>query len=147
MARDAAALDLLQLGKGDAFEAKARRVRAEREAAGVGDSCAERQQQTAPPVDVTLLGKRLEICCDYELEEGGTEARWSAGEVILVSDGTNIIIPGKWRAKFKKGEAVMMRWDADAARNEVVTESAARLQHSKWNPKGVQEAGGWRFDL
>ena len=54
MARDAAALDLLQLGKGDAFEAKARRVRAEREAAGVGDSCAERQQQTAPPVDVTL---------------------------------------------------------------------------------------------
>ena len=45
-ARDVAALELLQLGKGDAFEAEARRTRADREAASVGDSCAERQQQT-----------------------------------------------------------------------------------------------------
>lgn len=101
----------------------------------------------APPVDSTLLGKRLEICCDYELEEGGTEARWSAGGVILVSDGTNITIPGKARAKFKKGEAVMMRWDADRAHGEEVSESAARLMQSMWNPRGVQNAGGWRFDL
>jgi hypothetical protein len=146
-ARDATALELLQLSKGDAFETEAHRIRAEREAAGVGDSCAERQQRTAPPVDATLLGKRLEICCDYDLEEGGSEARWSAGEVIAVSDGTNIAIPGKPRAKFKTGEAVMMRWDADAARLEPETESASRLLPSMWNPRGVQSAGGWRFDL
>ena len=70
------------------------------------------------------------------------EARWSAGEVILVSDGTNITIIGKPRAKYKKGEAVMMRWD-----DSTWGESPARLLPSKWNPRGVQGAGGWRFDL
>ena len=73
------ALDLLQLSKGAGFEAEARRTRAEREATGVGDSCAERQQQTAPLVDNSLLGERLEICCNYDLVGGGSEARWSAG--------------------------------------------------------------------
>ena len=148
MARDAAALELLQLGKGDAFEAKAHAVRAEREEAGVGDSCAERQQIPSPAVDVSLVGRRLEICCDYQLADGSEwEPRWCAGEVIAVSDGTNILKIGAVTAKYKKGEAVMMRWDARRDRNEVATESAARLLKSKWNPKGVQEAGGWRFDL
>lgn len=73
--------------------------------------------------------------------------RWSAGEVILVSDGKNIIKPGTWRAHYKKGEAVMIRWDADEARKEPVSESSKRLIKSKWNPKGVQGEGGWRFDL
>ena len=87
---------------------------------------------------------------DYELAEeegGGKEARWCAGKVILISDGTNIPIPGKPRAKYKPGEAVMMRWDADAARKEPVTESASRLLKSMWNPKKEQRAGGWRYDL
>ena len=89
----------------------------------------------------------------YNLAGGGTEDRWCAGEVILVSDGTNIIVPGHVSKKYKKGEAVIMRWDADPARKdeqghgEEVTESAARLLPSFWNPRGVQKAGGWRFDL
>ena len=151
-ARDAAALDLLQLSKGAEFEAEARRVRAEREAEGVGDSCAERQQQTAPLVDKALLGKRLEICCNYELDNGGSEPRWCAGQVILVSDGRNIA-KGP-RSFYKEGEAVMMRWDAAPDRKsmaypqgEPVSESAARLLKSMWNPRGVQRDGGWRFDL
>ena len=147
-ARDVAALELLQLSKGVAFEAEARRIRAEREAAGVGDSCAERQQQTAPPVDKSLLGARLQICCDYDLVEGGSEPRWCAGKVILVSDGANILIPaaGKPRAKYKKGEAVMIRWDVEAA-GEQWDDWAVRLLPSKWNPRHEQLAGGWRFDL
>ena len=114
----------------------------------MGDICAERQQLTAPVVDESLVGRRLEICCDYELKDGsGSEARWCAGEVIAVSDGTNIIKIGAVTAKYKAGKAVMMRWDARPDRKEVVTESAARLLKTNWNPKGVQEAGGWRFDL
>ena len=109
---------------------------------------AERQQKSAPSVDSTLLGKRLEICCNYDLLPPlvGKEPRWCAGEVVLISDGTNIAIPDRPRAKYPKGEAVMMRWDADVAREEPVTTSSARLLVTKWNPKGEQTDGGWRFD-
>ena len=76
--------------------------------------------------------------------------RWSAGEVVAISDGTNCPIPGKPRAKFKAGEAVMMRWDdpwdhlkGDAEQRR---RSAVKLLKSKWNPKGAQTHGAWRFD-
>ena len=63
-------------------------------------------------IDNKLLHKRLEVCFEYNLEDGsGVEVRWSAGEVVAISDGTNCPIPGKPRAKFKAGEAAMMRWD------------------------------------
>jgi hypothetical protein len=42
------------------------------------------------------------VCCTYDLVEGGTEDRWSAGEVILVSDGSNIWDPEKARTRYKK---------------------------------------------
>jgi hypothetical protein len=85
------------------------------------------------------------VCCTYILTEGGTEDRWSAGEVILVSDGSNIWDPEKARTRYKKGEGVVMRWDADEAREEPVSESAVKLLPSKWNPRGVQKAGGVAF--
>ena len=81
----------------------------EREAAGVGDVCAEGQPKARPAVDNKLLGERLEVCCTYDLVQGGTEDRWSAGEVILVSDGSNIWDPEKARTRYKKGEGVVMR--------------------------------------
>ena len=87
------------------------------------------------------------MCCTYHLVEGGTEDRWSAGKVILVSDGSNIWDPEKARTWYKKGEGVMMRWDADEARDEPVSESAVKLMSSRWNPRGVQRAGGWRFEF
>ena len=149
--RDAAALDVLQLAKGADFEMEARRTWAEREAAGVGDIAAERQQQTAPLVDKALLGKRLEVCFIYDLADGsGSEPRWSAGKVVLISDGTNI----KPKSKFPKGEAVMIRWDdpweptseRDKRTEEERRLSAVRLLKSKWNPKSEQGNGAWRFD-
>ena len=48
--------------------------------------------------------------------------------------------------RIKKGEGVMIRWDADEARKEEVSESAKRLLPSKWNP-GVHCDGAWRFDM
>lgn len=46
-----------------------------------------------------------------------------------------------------------MNRDADPARKdetgqgEEVSESAARLLPSLWNPKGAAREGGWRFDV
>ena len=41
----------------------------------------------------------------------------------------------------------MMRWSADAARGEEVSESPQRLLQSLWNPKGDARLGGWRMDM
>ena len=78
---------------------------------------------------------------------GGLEARWCAGEVILVLDGS-YIAKGP-RSFCKKGESVMTRWDAAPERkskaspnDELVSEAAARLLKSKRNPRGVQGEGG-----
>eukprot|EP00966_Prymnesium_polylepis_P004939 113494-Prymnesium_polylepis.1 len=71
-----------------------------------------------------LLGKRVDVCCRYMLDGGGSELRWSQGQVILVSDGKNIRMPPPARiAKFKANEAVLVRWDANKERNEDVSES------------------------
>ena len=64
-----------------------------------------------------------------------------------MSDGTNIVKPGKLTACFKAGEAVMMRWDACEECNEQVSESAQRLLPSRWNPKGKHSDGSWRIDV
>ena len=44
-----------------------------------------------PVVNNGLIGQRLDICESYNLDKGGTELRWSQGEVVLVSDGFNIV--------------------------------------------------------
>ena len=43
-----------------------------------------------PKVGKTLIGTRLDICEKYDLDEGGSELRWSRGKAILISDGSNI---------------------------------------------------------
>ena len=92
-----------------------------------------------------LLGKRLDVCCSYQLDEGGSELRWCQGLVVLVSDGHNIKKgPRSW---WGAGKVVMICWDADEARKEASTTSEQELAPSKWNPKGVHVAGAWRFDI
>ena len=99
-----------------------------------------------PAIDASLVGKRLDVCFEYELDEGGTQLFWSQGEVTLVSNGKNIVIPKKRTACYKAGEAVMIRWDASEERGEESTETAQRLLKTKWNPKKHCH-GGWRLDV
>ena len=40
---------------------------------------------------------------------------------------------------------VLMLWDANAARDEVSTESVQPLAARKWNPKGEHMEGAWRY--
>ena len=81
-----------------------------------------------------------------ELEEGGTELRWSQGKVVTVSDGSNIIKPGSRTACFKKGEGVLIYLDTNEERNKVETVSAQKLLNTKWNLKIYRE-GAWRLDI
>ena len=69
------------------------------------------------------------------------------GEVILVSNGSNILKPNARSACYKRGEAVMIKWDANKDRNEDISTSSQRLLPSKWNPRGKHVVGGWRLDI
>ena len=89
-----------------------------------------------------LIGQRLDICESYNLDKGGTELRWSQGEVVLVSNGFNIVKPNARSECYKKGEVVMIQWDANEDRNEEITTSYQRLMPSKCNPRGKHMDGG-----
>ena len=129
------------------FEEDGLNLRKEREKAGIGDRYENMQPLTMPPVDKRLIGRRLDVCFEWNLVEGGTELRWSQGEVVDVSDGTNILKPGARTACYKKGEAVMIRWDEDQDNNEPSHVSAQHLLASKWNPKKQHTKGSWRLDI
>ena len=144
---DLAVIESTHLLKGENFERDAHAIRNKREADGVGDRYAGLQPMSRPNIDQSLLGKRLDVCEKYTLEEGGIELRWSQGTVVKISNGSNILKPGARTAKFKKGEAVLIKWDANPARNEMESTSAQRLLLSKWNPKQTHTAGSWRFDF
>ena len=147
LSKDVLALDAQRSAAEDAVLSRARKVRSGREADGIGDRYAEQQPQVKPTM-AQLLGKRVDVCCNYDLKEGGSELRWSQGLVILVSDGTNIRKPPPAvTALFKKNEAVMISWDANEARKELESEIAWRLLPSKWNPKGAHVDGSWRMDV
>ncbi len=92
-----------------AFAGDCNKERGDREADCFGCVHGDMQPPSAPDIDDELCGQRLEVCCDYDLEEGGSELCWSQGTVMLVSDGKNIMKPGK-RAHtyYPKGYAVMI---------------------------------------
>ena len=94
-----------------------------------------------------MVGKRLDVCERYELDEGGSELRWSQGKLLSVSDGSNILKPGARSACFSRGEAVLIQWDENKVQNEPSTTSSQRLLISKWNPKCTHSEGAWRFDV
>ena len=52
------------------------------------------QPLSMPPVDKHLIGRKLAVCFEWNLEEAGTGLMLSQGEVVNVSDGTNILKPG-----------------------------------------------------
>ena len=117
------------------FEQNARNLRNTCEEEGIGDRYAEMQPSSMPKIDKYLIGKRLDICESYDLEEGGSELRWNQGKVVLVSNGANIVKIGSITACYKSGEAVMICWDSNNDRNEPTSTSPQRLLPSKWNPK------------
>ena len=73
----------------DEFEQQARRKILKREEFGVSDIYSNMQPTSAPAIDKVLIGKRLDVCLQYFLNDGETEIRWIQGDLILVSYGGN----------------------------------------------------------
>ena len=103
----------------DKFETDWKNERAERELAGIGDIYSNMQPLSMPSVDKKLLGKRLDVCFEWNIEEGGKKLRWSQGQVVNVSNGSNILKPGAWTSCYKNGEAVTIKWDEKKDGNEL----------------------------
>ncbi len=47
----------------------------ERELAGIGDQYSEMQPSSVPMIDSSLVGKRLDVCHKWDLEEGGVRGK------------------------------------------------------------------------
>ena len=92
--QDLVAIDITHTLGSVQFEDNANSVRVERELAGMGDRYSELQPTSRPTIDKKLIGKRLDICEKYNLNDGGSGLRWSQEEVIEISDGKNILKPG-----------------------------------------------------
>ena len=119
----------------------------ERELAGFGDRYGNMQPSSMLLVDKEIIGKRLDVYFEYDLEEGQTELRWYQGEVINIWDGLHIVKPRARTSCFKKGEAVMIKWDENKDRNEPSYVLSQMLLPSKWNPKKEHSKGAWRLDV
>ena len=61
--------------KSEAFEKNARNLKSERESVRIGDPYVEMYPLSMPKIDNSMVGKRLDICEQYSLEEGGNELR------------------------------------------------------------------------
>ena len=116
----------------------------QREDDGLEDIVESMQPIQQPKVDNTLVGKRLEICWKFDLDEGGDVLRWCPGVVVKVSDGNNMM---KKHAYYKPGEAVMFKFDAIEERKEEEHTWKVELKRSKWNPKNDHSHGCWRMDM
>ena len=128
-------------------EKKARALRKVREAGGFGERYDEMQPPSMPEINKNLVGTRLDVCILYILDDSNKEElRWSQGEVIGISDGKNMIRCGHRTACYKKGEAVQIKWDKNATRDEESCVTVQRLLKSKWNPKNQSEEA-WRLDV
>ena len=75
-------IDKISEEEHEKFEQDAHNLRNNREAEGIGDKYAEIQPTSMPKIDKHLIGKRLDICESYDLEEGGSELRWSQGKLF-----------------------------------------------------------------
>ena len=67
--------------------------------------------------------------------------------MVDISNDSNVLKPGARTACFKKGEAIIIRWDEDIDRNDISHVSSQRLLSSKWNPKKEHSHGAWSMDI
>ena len=104
----------------------------------------ERQQPAHhPPLDETLVGKRLEVCWKYfQTDDGLPTLIWAPGEVVQVADGTSDKATERCKNMLPAG-AVLVKWPEDKDRMEKENLSWHVLIPNKWN-KTTQY--GWRYD-
>ena len=140
---DVQAMDEWHLSNVEHLEENARTMIHNREAVGMGDVHSELQPRSMPIVS-ELLGERIDVLSNFDLDTGGTELRWCQGKVTEISDGTNLLRPGARSRCYDKEKAVVVLWDAIPELNWKQQEMVQELLPSKWNKHVV---GGWRYDF
>ena len=138
---DALELEASSLFNLSLLKEKAEAARERREAEGISDRWEVQQQKEAPPFDIRLVGKRIEVCWPYK-ENGKTTKIWASGTVKRVADGL-VDKASKRAQKILPAGALLWAWDADPEYDEMAGEKWLMLLPKKWN-KQVQYA--WRFD-
>ena len=119
---DVAKLDSMTAEKEKEIRGKAEKLRDERELCGIGDRWLEMQPRLPPPLDETLLNRRIEICLSH-----GEDLLWHSGEVVAIMNKKN---------------HVQVHYDADALDPDEEAVQAVRLLQSNWIKT---KHGGWRF--
>ena len=96
-------------------------------------------------LDESYVGKRIEYLSNFDMDEAGTikEARWCAGEIEAVSDGTWVL--GGHRSKtWKENEAARVFWDPVPEANMKACRSIEKFAENMWNKNVV--AGAWKME-
>ena len=116
---------------------------ARRDEAGEDDVLEREQPEDPPPLDDSLVGKRLEICWKYYSTETDEPLLiWSPCEVVKVADGTSDKASERCKKMLPAG-AVLVKWAEDKDREEKETLGWKVLLPKKFN-KHTQY--GWRYD-
>eukprot|EP00957_Ditylum_brightwellii_P022710 1713348-Ditylum_brightwellii.AAC.1 len=66
------------------------------------------QPAVQPNVGEHLVGHQLDMCFKYDMEHGTEAFVQCQGDVLAISDGTNMVNIGHRSAKYKKGETIMI---------------------------------------
>lgn len=127
----------------------AEKLMKELEEKGLGDRIADMQQKSAPKVDTTLVGQRIEVLSKY-LIDGEWEFVWAKGKVVGLPEPTMATKKrsGKGKKKSsapkKANDIVIIAWDDDYCCEGEPTTTKQKLHFKKWNKHGP---GAWRFVL
>ena len=106
------------------------------------------QPTTMPVIDLTLIGKHLEVCvqCDSLDNE---EENWNHQKMVHRCGHQSFQWQEfeKTRSHYKAGEAAEIEFDEILERKEESYKQVYELKSSKWNPKKEHHAGCWRMDV
>ena len=138
---DAARLEAKSLFNVSNLLTCAQEERTKREAEGISDEVEALQPSEAPPFDIWLAGKQLEVLWPYQ-ENGTTIKIWASGTVVRVADGLTDKTSKRARKILPAG-ALLWAWEANLEHDELPGEKWLILLPTKWN-KQVQWS--WRFD-
>lgn len=146
--------DIIKRDRNRAAEEKklvqeAEKLMKELEEKGYGDRFADMQQCSAPAIDKNLVGKKIEVLCEYYEEDGTPFFCWAKGVVEgIPSKGGKKSSKGKTKIKKGKKEAenqfAIVKWGEEYCVSGETDTTRQKLLKSKWNK---HSPGAWRFVL
>ena len=128
----------------------AEKLMKELEEKGFGDRFADMQQRSAPKVDMSLKGKRLEVLCRYFEEDGTPFFCWAKCTVDGMPEKEAKKTGGSKNGKRTRGDngsdndTAIVTWDDEYCVKGGAATTRQKLPKNKWNKHGP---GAWRFVL